>query len=88
MISQIPSLRQDIFLVAKIERLLSDCPADIYIKSSGILDAKIATKWAKSINTASQKLSQYRCLFAWAFRFNLNFLNLFLCTEKKNIYFE
>uniref|UniRef100_A0A915EUX6 C2 DOCK-type domain-containing protein n=1 Tax=Ditylenchus dipsaci TaxID=166011 RepID=A0A915EUX6_9BILA len=66
LICPIRNPRTDIFLIAKVERLLSDSPSDIYSKNSGIADTKATAKLLKSIRTAGQKLSQYRSSFGWA----------------------
>lgn len=68
MICVIPNPRPDIFLVAKIERLLSDCQYDIYMRAVPTVDAKTALKATKSVTAASQRLFKYRTMFAWTFR--------------------
>uniref|UniRef100_A0A914Z3E9 PH domain-containing protein n=1 Tax=Panagrolaimus superbus TaxID=310955 RepID=A0A914Z3E9_9BILA len=55
---------QDIYIIAKIERLLSDCSSDIYGKSQ--IDSKTGLKLQKNAILSCQKLAKYRTLFGWS----------------------
>ena len=54
---------EDVFVIVRIERLLSDCSPDVYSKNS--IDQKQTTKIQKTISTACNKLAKFRCPFAW-----------------------
>uniref|UniRef100_A0A914R2V0 Uncharacterized protein n=1 Tax=Parascaris equorum TaxID=6256 RepID=A0A914R2V0_PAREQ len=67
MICSVAQPHRDIYIVARIERVLSsDTSADVYMKSSG--DVKSTTKLQKMIAQACAKLGGYRTPFAWAAR--------------------
>lgn len=53
----------DVFVVVRIERLLSDCNADIYMKTA--IEPKHGAKLKKQIMLACNKLAKYRCSLAW-----------------------
>uniref|UniRef100_A0AC34Q968 Uncharacterized protein n=1 Tax=Panagrolaimus sp. JU765 TaxID=591449 RepID=A0AC34Q968_9BILA len=54
---------EDIFIVVKIERLLSDCPSDVYGKTA--IEPKQFTKMKNIIKTSCLKLARFKCPFAW-----------------------
>uniref|UniRef100_F1KPQ6 Dedicator of cytokinesis protein 11 n=1 Tax=Ascaris suum TaxID=6253 RepID=F1KPQ6_ASCSU len=67
MICSVAQPHRDVYIIARIERVLSsDTSADVYMKSGG--DVKSTTKLQKMIAQACAKLGAYRTPFAWAAR--------------------
>lgn len=75
MICSVAQPHREIYVVARVERVLStDFSAEIYMKSN--VDPKNVAKQIKSIQQASSKLSKFRMPFAWAARFDAFLYNL------------
>ncbi|TKR72200.1 hypothetical protein L596_019689 [Steinernema carpocapsae] len=66
MLCAVDNPHNNLFLIARVERILSDVNADIYMKSS--LDVKTVAKYHKSMQAASGKLKKYRTALAWSVR--------------------
>jgi hypothetical protein len=49
----------------EIERILSDIPTEIYMKTNSAIDAKASVKIQKSIAASFLRLNHLRTLFAW-----------------------
>ncbi|CAK5095708.1 unnamed protein product [Meloidogyne enterolobii] len=64
-ICSIQNPRPDLYLVAIVERILSDIPADIYTKPNNSIDAKTSVKIQKSISASFLRLSHLKSTFAW-----------------------
>uniref|UniRef100_A0A7E4UVM3 C2 domain-containing protein n=1 Tax=Panagrellus redivivus TaxID=6233 RepID=A0A7E4UVM3_PANRE len=64
MICAIAAPPNDVFVIVRIERLLSDGIPDVYSKSS-IVDQKTALKVSKTAKMTTEKLARYRTPFAW-----------------------
>uniref|UniRef100_A0A914CQ09 Uncharacterized protein n=1 Tax=Acrobeloides nanus TaxID=290746 RepID=A0A914CQ09_9BILA len=86
MIYTIANPHPDIWLVVRIEKILSDIPNDIYSKA---VESKSLIKYTKSLHAAWTKLSKYRTLLAWAAkpifeesRTKDSSLNLFKCDDR------
>uniref|UniRef100_A0A1I8B8U6 PH domain-containing protein n=1 Tax=Meloidogyne hapla TaxID=6305 RepID=A0A1I8B8U6_MELHA len=65
LICPIQNPRPDLYLVAIVERILSDIPADIYTKLNSSIDAKTSVKIQKSISASFLRLSHLKSTFAW-----------------------
>lgn len=67
MICSVAQPHRDIYVVARIERILSpDHSGEIYTKTNA--DSKTLSKLIKNVQAAASKLCKFRMPFAWAAR--------------------
>uniref|UniRef100_A0A158R4T4 C2 DOCK-type domain-containing protein n=1 Tax=Syphacia muris TaxID=451379 RepID=A0A158R4T4_9BILA len=69
MICSVAQPHRDIYVVARIERILSpDHSGEIYTKTNA--DSKTLSKLIKNVQAAASKLCKFRMPFAWAIKFH------------------